>query len=131
MVACGFLLPGVQANAIGSAVDLALGGGTLMQTPLGEISSVKLVVGSVIIVFLGIIIFGGVKRIAHFTQVVVPVMALLYVVSSLVIIGMNITLVPGEKQGTFTQWRGLLVTHQFGIMFDDVGQAVPGENLLP
>lgn len=94
VLACGFLLPGVQANAIGNAVDLAVGGGVLIETPLGEFSRVKLAVGGMIVVFLGIIIFGGVKRIAHFTQVVVPVMALLYVASSLVILFMNIELVP-------------------------------------
>jgi len=94
VVACGFLLPGVQANAIGNAVDLAVGGAALIDMPFGEVSLAKLTAGGVIVVLLGIIIFGGTKRIAHFTQVVVPVMALLYVVSSLVIIGINIHLVP-------------------------------------
>ncbi|MGD9021599.1 MAG: alanine/glycine:cation symporter family protein [Lysobacterales bacterium] len=93
--ACGFLLPGVQANAIGNAVDLALGGGAIISSPFGEVSQYKLAVGSFIVVVLGIIIFGGVKRIAHFTQIVVPVMALLYVASALVIIALNIEAVPG------------------------------------
>ncbi len=95
VLATGFLLPGVQANAIGNAVDLALGGGTLIDSPFGEVSQIKLMVGSAVVVFLGIIIFGGVKRIAHFTQIVVPVMALGYVISALVIIAMNISAVPG------------------------------------
>ena len=95
VLATGFLLPGVQANAIGNAVDLALGGGALINSPFGEVSQVKLIAGGVIVLFLGIIIFGGVKRIAHFTQIVVPVMALAYVVSALVIIAMNISAVPG------------------------------------
>lgn len=94
VLACGFLLPGVQANAIGNAVDLAVGGGAIVGTPFGEFSVAKLIAGGFIVIFLGIIIFGGVKRIAHFTQVVVPVMALLYVISALVIIAMNISLVP-------------------------------------
>jgi AGCS family alanine or glycine:cation symporter len=95
VLACGFLLPGVQANAIGNAVDLAVGGGTLINSPFGEVSQIKLAVGSVVVVFLGFIIFGGVKRIAHFTQFVVPMMALGYVISALVIIIMNISAVPG------------------------------------
>ncbi len=94
VLATGFLLPGVQANAIGNAVDMALGGGALIDSPFGEVSSVKLVAGGVIVLLLGIIIFGGVKRIAHFTQVVVPLMALGYVASALVIIIMNIGAVP-------------------------------------
>jgi len=94
VLACGFLLPGVQANAIGNAADHALGGGALLNSPFGEVSSIKLVVGGVIVVMLGVIIFGGVKRIAHFTQFVVPLMALGYIISALVIIGMNISAVP-------------------------------------
>ncbi|MDH4019751.1 MAG: alanine:cation symporter family protein, partial [Xanthomonadales bacterium] len=94
VLATGFLLPGVQANAIGNAVDMAVGGGALIASPFGEVSQVKLFVGSVIVVFLGFIIFGGVKRIATFTQYVVPIMALLYIASALVIVGMNISAVP-------------------------------------
>ena len=92
--ATGFLLPGVQANAIGNAVDHALGGGALLNSPFGEVSSIKLAVGSVIVILLGVIIFGGVKRIAHFTQFVVPIMALGYILSSLVIIAMNYEAIP-------------------------------------
>ncbi len=92
--ATGFLLPGVQANAISNAVDLAVGGGMIIESPFGEISRVKLVVGGAVVLFLGIIIFGGVKRIAHFTQYVVPMMALAYIVSALIIIVMNFSMVP-------------------------------------
>lgn len=102
VLATGFLLPGVQANAIGNAVDLAMGGGMLIESPFGEVSRVKLITGSVVVLFLGIIIFGGVKRIAHFTQFVVPIMALLYVASAVVIISMNIEAVPGVVKLIFT-----------------------------
>jgi AGCS family alanine or glycine:cation symporter len=44
---------------------------------------------------LGFIIFGGVKRIAHFTQIVVPFMALAYVVTAVIIIALNYTALPG------------------------------------
>jgi len=94
VLATGFLLPGVQANAIGNAVDLAVGGGVLVDSPFGEVSRVKLLVGVAVVLFLGIIIFGGVKRIAHFTQYVVPFMALAYILSALVILAMNISAVP-------------------------------------
>ena len=52
VLAGGFLLPGVQANAIGNAADHALGGGALFNTPFGEVSSVKLAVGAAIVVLL-------------------------------------------------------------------------------
>ena len=93
--ACGLLLPGVQANAIGNAVDLAAGGARMVATPLGDVSLAKLIMGAAVTVALAVIIFGGVKRIARFTQVVVPAMAVLYIISALVIIGMNLSAVPG------------------------------------
>ena len=80
IIAVGILLPTVQSNAIGNAVDLAFGGDSVVATPLGEVSGIKLATAFVVIIALGIIIFGGVKRIAHFTQVVVPFMALGYIV---------------------------------------------------
>jgi AGCS family alanine or glycine:cation symporter len=43
---------------------------------------------------LGFIIFGGVKRIANFTQVVVPFMALAYIIIAVVIIVLNVDRVP-------------------------------------
>jgi AGCS family alanine or glycine:cation symporter len=119
VLACGLLLPGVQANAIGNGIDLAVGGGSSMETALGEVSFVKLGVGSGIVVFLGVIIFGGVKRIAHFTQVVVPFMALAYVISALVIIGMNIEAVPGVFaliiDDAFTPMAGLGAAIGWGV----------------
>ncbi len=95
ILACGFLLPGVQANSIGNAMATAFGGGELVDTGLGMISSAKIITGTVICVVLAFIIFGGVKRIAHFTQIVVPFMALAYVIIALVIIFLNIEQVPG------------------------------------
>jgi len=119
VLACGFLLPGVQANAIGNAADHALGGGALINSPFGEVSSIKLAVGSAVVVMLGTIIFGGVKRIAHFTQFVVPMMALGYVVSALVIIAMNISAVPAVFaliiNDAFTPMAGLGAVIGWGV----------------
>lgn len=96
IIATGLLLPGVQSNSIGNAVELAFGPGTMVNTSFfGEISLAKIGVGTAVIIVLGFIIFGGVKRIAQFTQVVVPFMALGYIVIALVIIGLNIDKLPG------------------------------------
>lgn len=94
IVATGLLLPGVQANSIGNAAELALGAGRIIETRLGEISTTKLATAVAVVAVLGFIIFGGVKRIAHFTQIVVPFMALAYVVTAVVIIVLNITELP-------------------------------------
>ena len=95
ILACGFLLPGVQANSIGNAMATAFGDNQLMDTGFGMINSAKVITGSVICVVLAFIIFGGVKRIAHVTQVVVPFMALAYIAVALSIIVLNIEQVPG------------------------------------
>jgi AGCS family alanine or glycine:cation symporter len=95
ILACGFLLPGVQANSIGNAMATAFGTGDMVNLGFGAISSAKVLTGSIICVALAFIIFGGVKRIAHFAQIVVPFMALAYVIIALVIIFLNIEQVPG------------------------------------
>ena len=95
IIATGLLLPGVQSNSIGNAAELAFGGDTLLNTFLGTYSITKLVTAVTIVTVLGFIIFGGVKRIAHVTQIVVPFMALAYVLMALVVIGINISQLPG------------------------------------
>src|SRR5690554_5140672 len=81
IVAAGFLLPGVQANQIASA---AFNAWEMPPTAMAAI----LVIG------LGFIIFGGVKRIAHFAQLVVPFMALAYILMALVIMFLNMAQIP-------------------------------------
>ncbi len=95
IIATALLLPTVQSNSIGNAAELAFGQGTLVNTFIGTIAMTKLVTAVVVVSLLGIIIFGGVKRIAHVTQIVVPFMALAYVVMALIVIGLNITQLPG------------------------------------
>ena len=94
IIACGVLLPTVQSNAIGGAITQTLGEGSLIETSMGVFSSTKIITGLIIITMLGFIIFGGVKRIANFAQVVVPFMALAYIITALVIIALNVDQLP-------------------------------------
>jgi AGCS family alanine or glycine:cation symporter len=94
IVACGILLPTVQSNAIGNAVVQTLGQGTMIETSIGVLSSTKIITGLIIVTILGFIIFGGVKRIAGFAQVVVPFMALAYIITACAIIAVNYTELP-------------------------------------
>ena len=94
IAACGFLLPGIQSNSIGNGVELAFGTGMLIETGMGIVSEAKIMTGLLIVLMLAFIIFGGVKRIANFTQVVVPFMAFAYVLVVFVIIALNITELP-------------------------------------
>jgi len=95
ILATGVLLPGVQANSISNAVEIAVGGGDIIETALGPLSTTKIVTAVSVVIVFGFIIFGGVKRIAHVTQIVVPFMALGYVVMALGIILYHASELPG------------------------------------
>ncbi len=92
--ACGVLLPGVQSNSISNASNLAIGGEAMIPLFGDSVSLTKTITGIFVVAVLGFIIFGGVKRIAHFTQIVVPVMAGGYILMALGIIIMHITELP-------------------------------------
>lgn len=81
IIAMAILMPGVQSNAISGAVTNAFG-----ISPW--------ITGIILVLLLGFIIIGGVKRIANFAQLVVPFMALLYILMAFVVIIMNISEVP-------------------------------------
>ena len=119
IIACGLLLPTVQSNAIGGAIAQTIGEGTQIETSLGVFSSTKIITGLVIVTMFGFIIFGGVKRIANFAQVVVPFMALAYILTALTIIALNIDQLPriiGMILGdAFTPMAGLGAAIGLGV----------------
>ena len=84
-VTYGFVFNAVQANSISESV------GNQFNLD-GTLSS--LVIGLVLAVFTGLVIFGGVRRLSAVTEVLVPVMAAAYVVVALVVVAINITEVP-------------------------------------
>lgn len=77
----GFAFNSVQANTIASAFNQSF-----------EIS--PLVTGSVITIATFIIISGGIQRVSRFSEIVVPVMALAYLLLAIVIIGLNFSKMP-------------------------------------
>ena len=76
LLALGFMGNMVQSNSIGASFKNAFG-----INPL--------IVGIFVAVVAGVIFIGGIKRIARFTEKIVPIMALLYIVGSLIILIMN------------------------------------------
>jgi len=102
IIATGILLPTVQSNTIGTAIEQVFSNSGNIDTVIGVISYAKLYTAIGIVILLGFIIFGGIRRIANFTQVVVPFMALAYILISLIIIGMNITQLPAAFMITST-----------------------------
>jgi len=51
--------------------------------------------GAALVVFLGFVFFGGMRRIAAVAEVIVPVMAVSYFACALLVIGLNVDRVPG------------------------------------
>lgn len=81
VVGCGLLLPGTQSNAIVGALDEA------WAVP-GWITAAG--IGTVV----AMVIFGGVRRIAQVAQVIVPFMALGYLLVAAVVMALNLDAVP-------------------------------------
>ncbi|MBN3563212.1 alanine/glycine:cation symporter family protein [Aliamphritea spongicola] len=119
ILACGVFLPGVQSNSIGNAVETAFGSGDMIETAIGTLSFAKIITGTIVVLVLGFIIFGGVKRIANFTQVVVPFMALAYIIIATVIVLLNVDMLPeifGMIIGdAFTPMAGLGAAIGWGV----------------
>ncbi len=94
IIAVGALLPGVQSNSIGNAAELAFGGDTTVNFFGDSVSLTKMTAAIAVVAILGFIIFGGVRRIAHVTQIVVPFMALGYVLIALGVIAYHMAELP-------------------------------------
>ena len=94
MVACGFFLTTVQANGVSSAVHNAF--------PVSPLTS-----GIVLAFLLGLVVFGGVRRIARVASFVTPFMALGYILMSLVVIAFHIREIPEVLASIFTNALGI------------------------
>lgn len=85
VVALGIVGNMVQSNSIATAMSEAFGISTL-------------VIGIVIAVLVGLVIIGGLKRIANITERVVPFMAVMYFLASLAVIIINFeSIIPSLK----------------------------------
>ena len=94
IISCSFFLPGVQSNSAAAALNQAF-----------EINSLYSGIG--IALLLGFIIFGGVKRIAKAAEIIVPFMAIGYILMAVLIIGMNISEVPSMFKLIFESAFGI------------------------
>ncbi len=81
LIGVWLFLPGVQSNTIASGLHEAFNIPTYVS-------------GALIIVLLALIVFGGVKRIADVAGIVVPVMAVVYIILATVMIIMNFSEIP-------------------------------------
>lgn len=81
LIAMSFLMPGIQMNSIAIGMENAF-------------NMERWLTGLIVVGILAAIIFGGVKRISSVAALVVPFMALGYILVSLYIVAVNITEVP-------------------------------------
>ncbi len=93
ILALGFVGNMVQSNSISTAMNTAFGIN-------------KLIGGIITAILVGLILIGGMKRIASFTELVVPFMAVLYIIGSIIILIRNgANIIPAFKSifvGAFT-----------------------------
>ncbi|APH17134.1 amino acid carrier family protein [Clostridium sporogenes] len=93
-ISYGLVFNSVQANTISLAFEQAFGVNTL-------------IIGLILAVLTSLIIFGGVKRIARASEIIVPIMAITYVIVALFVILKNI--------GSIPTIFSLIIENAFGI----------------
>ncbi|WP_339486098.1 alanine/glycine:cation symporter family protein [Pseudomonas sp. EL_65y_Pfl2_R95] len=108
ILAFGFVFNSVQANTISNALTgaFALEWGTFS---IGQsvIPLASAVIGAGLVVLTSMIIFGGLRSIARFSELAVPVMAAAYLLIALVIIVINISEIPAVLALIFKSAFGL------------------------
>ncbi|MBR0573813.1 MULTISPECIES: alanine/glycine:cation symporter family protein [Pasteurellaceae] len=72
----------------------AFQGNTVAGAALDSLGIDRLYTGIFLVVFGGLVIFGGIKRIAKAADIIVPLMSLIYLLLAIVVIVINITEVP-------------------------------------
>lgn len=99
----GFVYEAVQSNTIAAAAELAWGWN-------------KHAVGVALMILTAPIIFGGIRRVAKWSEAIVPLMAVLYLLMALYIVATNVEMVP--------QVFGLIFDNAFN--FDAAGGGLLG-----
>lgn len=93
-----FAFSSLQANTIAATVTATIGEGAPGWLPW--------VVGIVVALLTGLVVFGGVRRIASVTQFLVPIMALAYLLLGLIVVALHIDRLPVVFAAIFTQAWG-------------------------
>ena len=81
VISIGVLLPGVQSNSIAAAVNNAFGVNVTIT-------------GVALVILVGVVIFGGIKRIGSAAEFIVPFMGGAYILMAVIIIIVNIGYLP-------------------------------------
>ena len=121
----GFVYNAVQTNSIANSVSTSLN---------SESMAIKVTIGLVVAALTSMIIFGGVQRIAKATQLIVPFMAVAYILIGVIVLALNfseipemISLIIGHALG-FKEVAGATIGHAFmqgmrrGLFSNEAGQ---------
>ena len=79
-----------QANSISSSINTAI---KALSPGFSDDATVSLVIGLIVAALVGLVLFGGIKRIGMVTEKFVPFMSILYIVFTLVVIIGNMDMV--------------------------------------
>lgn len=102
-VTYGFVFNSVQSNSIVDAVGSSLG----VSFADGEAVGLRVALGLGLVALTAAVIFGGIRSISAVTQVLVPVMAILYLFLGLLVVFMNL--------GEIPHMLGMIFRGAFGI----------------
>ena len=81
-----------QVNTITTAIDSALLNYNVISS--GSVPTVNLALGIFLAILVGLVLLGGIKRIGHVAEKLVPFMALFYIILSLGVVLLNINHIP-------------------------------------
>lgn len=92
-----FAFSSLQANTISATVTSSIG---------GDLPWLPWVIGAGVALLTGLVVFGGVRRIASVTQLLVPIMALAYLLLGLLVVALHIDRIGPVFAEIFTQAWG-------------------------
>ena len=93
----------VQANSVTLALTSQVSFGGNVDVPvLGSVSLLSVVIGIILVFVTALVTFGGIKRIGEVAAIMVPFMAILYVIGGLVVLALNFSKVPDAIMLVFT-----------------------------
>ena len=93
-----FAFSSLQANTISATISATVGESAPGWLPW--------LIGGIVALLTGLVVFGGVRRIASVTQLLVPIMALAYLLLGLVVVALHIDRLPAVFAEIFTQAWG-------------------------
>jgi len=88
-----------QVNTIAGTINTAING--IVPTTESQQKIIALVIGVIIAVVVFFILVGGIKRLGDVCSAIVPVMAVIYVIASIIVIILNITEIPAAFKAIF------------------------------